>query len=129
MRKFEIKTEKRYQLVDITDRVEKAVREVGKREGVVLVFVPHSTAGVLVTENERGLKRDWLRVLKDLAAGYSFEHDRIDDNADSHLLSGLVGQSRTLPVNRGELSRGTWQQVFVAEFDGPRRRKVWVQVS
>lgn len=127
MERFEIKTQKRYELVDVTKKVEEIVEKSGVEEGLVLVFVPHSTAGVLVTENESGLKMDWIGIFEKIFSGRDFQHDRIDDNADSHLLSGLVGQSKVFPVSGGKLVRGTWQQIFVADFDGPRIRKVVVQ--
>ncbi len=125
MKEFEISTQKRHQLIDITDKVEKTIEESGLKNGIVLIFVPHSTAGILLTENEKGLKRDWLAVFKKLASG-DFQHNKIDNNADSHILSGLIGQGKNLPVQNGRLIRGTWQQIFLAEFDGPRTRKVIV---
>lgn len=124
-----VKTHQRYELVDITSQVEKEAVESGIKEGICLVFAPHSTCGIVLTENEEGLKRDWLKVLKSLVSGFDFEHNRIDDNADSHLLSGLIGQGKVLPISSGRLQRGTWQQIFLAEFDGPRERKVMVRVT
>lgn len=123
MKELKISTQERYQLIDITKEVEKIAKETKVKDGQVLVFVPHSTAGILLTENEEGLKRDWLAVFKKLASG-DFQHNKIDDNADSHILSGLIGQGKTLPVENGRIIRGTWQQIFLAEFDGPRIRKV-----
>ena len=128
MKEFIVSTQERFELVDITDRVEEAVKEAGINNGHVLVFVPHSTAAVLLTENEEGLKEDWLHVLREMVSGFSFQHDRIDNNADSHILSGLLGQGKTLPVKEGRIVRGTWQQIFLAEFDGPKTRKVVVNV-
>jgi len=123
-----VSSRERYQLIDITDEVEKAVKESGVKNGLVLVFAPHSTAAILLTENEAGLKEDWLDFLKKLVSGFDFQHNRIDDNADSHLLSGLIGQERILPVKDGRLIRGTWQQIFLLELDGPRNRKVIVKI-
>ncbi len=125
-KEFQISTQKRYQLIDITSKVEKIVRESGVEEGLVLVFVPHSTAGVLLTENESGLKEDWLKLFEKIVTGIDFLHNRIDDNADSHLLSGLIGQGRVLPIQNGNILRGTWQEIFLAEFDGPRGGRVVV---
>lgn len=127
LKEFIISTEKRYQLVDITDKIEEIIVQSKVKEGAVLIFVPHSTAGILLTENEPGLKDDWLNFFKKLVSGFEFEHNRIDDNADSHLLSGLLGQGRVLAIEKGKLVRGTWQQIFLTEFDGPRERKVIVK--
>ncbi len=127
-KEFKVSTQTRYQLVDVTDKVEEVVRNAGVKDGQVLVFVPHSTAAVLLTENEEGLKQDWLDFLKKLVSRFDFQHNRIDNNADSHILSGLLGQGKTLPIEKGRLVRGTWQQIFLAEFDGPKSRKVQVRV-
>jgi len=74
------------------------------------------------------LKEDWLDFLKKLVSGFDFQHNRIDDNADSHLLSGLIGQERILPVKDGQLIRGTWQNIFLLELDGPRNRRVIIKI-
>lgn len=125
---FFISTKEKYQLVNITEKVEEIVEKSGVKEGIVLVFAPHSTAGILLTEDEEGLKKDWLAVFKKLTLGMDFFHNKIDNNADSHLLSGLIGQGKTLPIKEGKLIRGTWQEIFLAEFDGPRERKVVVEI-
>jgi secondary thiamine-phosphate synthase enzyme len=123
-----IETENRFQLIDITNQVEAIVAQGKVKNGLCLVFVPHSTAAIILTENESGLKNDWLKILKKLVEGEEFEHDRIDDNAESHLLSGLLGQGKILPIEDGHLVRGTWQQIFLVELDGPRTRKVTVKI-
>jgi len=125
-KEFEVSTENKYQLVDITDRVEEIVEKSKVENGLALIFVPHSTAGVLLTENESGLKQDFLKVFEKIVAGIDFLHNRIDDNADSHILAGIIGQGRTLAVENGRLIRGTWQQIFLVELDGPRTRRVKV---
>lgn len=119
-----VNTQDRYQLIDITSQVEEEV----EGDGAVVISLPHSTAGILITEDEEGLKRDWLKIFRSLVEGFSFDHDKIDNNADSHILSGLVGQSKVLPVENDQLVRGTWQQIFLAEFDGPRERKILVKM-
>ena len=128
MKEFSASTENRYQLVDITSAVERIVGEGGIKNGLCLVFVPHSTAAIILTENEEGLKKDWLAVLEKLVSGFDFEHNRVDDNADSHILSGLLGQGKVLPIKDGQLVCGTWQQIFLVELDGPKERRVIVKV-
>jgi len=123
-----VSSKEKYQLIDITDKVEKVVKESQIKDGLVLVFAPHSTAAILLTENEEGLKQDWLSFFKKLVSGFDFQHNRIDNNADSHILSGLVGQGKTLLLKDGNLLRGTWQQIFLAEFDGPRERKIIIKI-
>lgn len=123
---FEISTQDRFQLVDITQNIQ----EIVKKEDCSLasVSLPHSTAAILVTENEENLKKDWLNFLKDQVDGKTFHHDKLDDNADSHLLSGLIGQQKTFIVKENKLLLGTWQQIFLVELDGPRQRKVVVKL-
>jgi len=128
MKEINISSQERYQLIDITDGVEKIVKESGADEGLVLIFTPHSTAAVLITENEDGLKKDWLSFFKKMVSGFDFKHNIIDNNADSHLLSGLVGQGKVLPVENKKLVRGVWQNIFFVELDGPRDRKVVIKI-
>ena len=128
LKEFNIFTKKKYELVDISERVERIVQENNIKDGLVLVFVPHSTAGIVLTEDEPGLKEDWLKVLKKLVSGFDFFHNQIDNNADSHILSGLIGQGKTLIAENGRLIRGTWQQIFLVELDGPRTRKIIVKI-
>lgn len=123
-----VKTKQRYELVDITDKIENIVEKSEIKEGIVLIFVPHSTAGVLITENEENLKKDFIELFEKLVEGLNFYHNRIDDNADSHLLSALIGQGRFLLIKDGKILKGIWQNIFLAEFDGPRERRVIVQV-
>lgn len=122
-----VKTNQRYQLIDITNQVEETIAKDKVKDGLCLVFVPHSTAAIILTENEPGLKNDWLKILKKLVEGEEFQHNRIDNNADSHILSGLLGQGKVLLIENGQLIRGTWQQIFLVELDGPRTRRVIIQ--
>lgn len=128
IKEISVTTDKRCQLIDITDEVEKAIKDSKVKDGLCLVFVAHSTAAVVLTENESGLKNDWLKILKKLVAGEDFEHNRIDNNTDSHILSGLLGQGKTIPIENGHLVRGTWQQIFLVELDGPRTRRVSIKI-
>lgn len=128
LEEFEISTEERYQLINVSDKVEAIVQKSGLESGLVLVFVAHSTAAIVLTEDEPGLKKDWLDFLKKTISGFDFVHNKIDDNADSHILSGLLGQAKVLPIEKGRLIRGTWQDIFLLELDGPRRRRITVKI-
>ncbi|ABU81204.1 secondary thiamine-phosphate synthase enzyme YjbQ [Ignicoccus hospitalis] len=121
---------KRKELIDITREVERAVAESGVEEGTCMVFVPHATAAVIANEHEHGLMSDILRALTELVPpDKGWEHNKIDDNADAHILASIIGPSRCFPVSGGRLVRGTWQNVFLVELDGPRHsRKVIVTV-
>jgi secondary thiamine-phosphate synthase enzyme len=124
MNSFELSTDDRLSVVDITDRVEQCVPE-GTR-GTATVFVEHTTAGVTVNEGERRLLSDFEQLLADLVPDEGWQHDQIDDNADAHLRSLLVGPDTTIPVVEGSLRLGTWQSVLFVECDGPRTRTVTV---
>lgn len=129
IKEFCVSTQEHYELVDITNGVGEIIRNSGIKDGIALVFVPHSTAAIVLTENESGLKQDWVTVLKKLVSGIDFLHNQIDDNADSHILSGLIGQGKTLAIENGQLVLGTWQQIFLIEFDGPRKRRIIVKIK
>jgi secondary thiamine-phosphate synthase enzyme len=127
-REIEIKTKARNELVDITQHVTKIVKEAGIAEGICVVVVPHTTAGVIVNENaDPSVKGDIIAKLGALVpAGDRYQHR--EGNADAHIKAALVGTSESLLVQGGTLALGTWQGVFFCEFDGPRTRQVWVRV-
>ncbi|MEO2151524.1 MAG: secondary thiamine-phosphate synthase enzyme YjbQ [Thermococcus sp.] len=117
-------------LVDITAEVESVVEESGIQNGIALVFVPGATGAIVTIEHESGLLEDFKRALMELIPkGAGYLHDRIDDNAHSHLRATILGASECFPVVNGRLVRGTWQQIFFVELDvRPRHRRVIVQV-
>lgn len=127
-----VPTSEREVFVDITDRVAQAVNQTGAEPnrpetmGAVIVFVPHTTAGVTINEGaDPSVVRDILDSLRRLVprdAGY--RHG--EGNSDAHIKASLVGSSVTIPVEKGRLRLGTWQSIYLAEFDGPRTRRVWV---
>jgi secondary thiamine-phosphate synthase enzyme len=127
---FEISTSRRVQAIDITDKVEKVVKKSDLKNGICQIFVPHATAGIILEENESGLIRDIENKIESMfPKGEGYEHDRIDDNANSHLASGFIGQSRILPIKDGRIVRGTWQRPLLLELDGPRSsRRVFITV-
>lgn len=128
MHTIEVRTFAREQMLDITTVVEEAVASAGVAEGLATVFVPHTTAAVTVNENaDPDVRRDLDAGLGRLAprdAGWR----HAEGNSDGHLKSTLVGCSTCVPISGGRLSLGTWQAIFLCEFDGPRTRLVHVQV-
>jgi secondary thiamine-phosphate synthase enzyme len=123
-------TAKRQEFVRITDEVRAAVKKSGVREGMVLVSAMHITAGVYVNDWEDGLIHDFQQWLEKLApAGLPYRHHQTgEDNADAHLKRTIMGQQVILPITNGDLDLGPWEQVFYAEFDGQRRKRVVVKV-
>ncbi|MXR50789.1 YjbQ family protein [Halovenus sp. WSH3] len=124
MERFEVDTEQRLSVIDITDRV--AERIPPDATGTATVFVEHTTAGVTVNEAESRLLEDFEAALSELVGDSGWKHDQIDDNADSHVRSLLVGPDVTVPVVDGSLRLGRWQSVLFVECDGPRTRSVRV---
>ncbi len=119
-------TKKRQEFIRITDEVAEIVRKSGIKEGMVLVSAMHITAGVFVNDNEPGLWEDIWEWLQKLApAGPDYKHHRTgEDNGDAHLKSILVHHEVIVPITAGKLDLGPWQQIFYAEFDGQRRKRL-----
>ena len=128
IRELEIHTRGHSELRDISAEVQQAVSDSGVSEGLCHVFVPHTTAGLTLNENwDPDVRGDLIRALEAMVPNVTFRHG--EGNSPAHLLAGLLGNSETLFVRGGKLLLGTWQGVYLAEFDGPRRRRVLVQVS
>jgi len=123
-----VSTPRREVMVDITAEVESAVRELGARDGLVMVFCPHTTAAVTLNENaDPDVRADLNQHLGKLVPREAgFRH--AEGNSDAHIKASLVGASCLVPLAGGSLVLGTWQAIFFWEFDGPRRRRVRVQV-
>jgi secondary thiamine-phosphate synthase enzyme len=124
--RFDVKTDRREQMLDITEAVAAAVAELGVDDGAVLVHVPHTTAAVTVNEGyDPDVVRDVLGHLSGLVPESArFAH--AEGNSDSHIKAILVGCGQPVPVEAGAPALGRWQRVFLCEFDGPRTREVWV---
>ena len=117
------------EFVNLTERVRAVVRSSGVRDGLVLVSSMHITAGVYVNDNERGLLHDIVAWADRLAPPGDYEHHRTgESNGDAHLKNLLLGHQVVLPVTNGDLDLGPWEQVFYAEFDGQRPKRVIVKV-
>ena len=126
---FEVRTRRRAELVDITERVAEAVARSGIAEGTCHVFVPHTTAGVTINEGaDPDVAADIESHMTELVPKEAaYEH--AEGNSDSHIKTVLVGPSCTAPVRDGKLALGTWQAIFLCEWDGPRTRRVEVAVA
>jgi len=128
LREFEVETERRTQVVDVTDRVRDVLGE-GNGASAALVYVPHTTAGVTINEHiDPDLKQDFEMALEQIVADqWGWRHEDVDGpNAPSHVRGSLIGPQVLVPLREGSLALGTYQGIFFCEFDGPRRRKVYV---
>jgi len=127
MPEFSVRSQKRRQLIDITEQVQRVVADSGIQEGICHLFVPHTTAGLVLNENwDPTVRDDILRALEHIVPAGPYRHR--EGNSPAHIMASLVGSSKVLIVERGRPLLGTWQGVFLAEFDGPRTRRVIVQV-
>lgn len=126
-----LKIPKRYALVNINSLIEESLRRSQIRDGFCFVSAMHITAGVYVNDAESGLLQDiskWIENLAPFGKNY-LHHQTGEDNADAHLKSYLTNHALTAPVTHGELDFGTWQQIFYAEFDGQREKRVLVKIT
>jgi secondary thiamine-phosphate synthase enzyme len=123
-----VKTRAQTELVDITAEVEKRVAESGAQQGLCLVYVPHTTAGVTINENaDPSVRLDLLMVLNQIVP-WRGDYRHLEGNSPAHVKSTMVGSSQTIAIAGGRLVLGTWQGIFFCEFDGPRSRKVHVRI-
>jgi len=128
-KELKLSTRERLELVDITELVTSFVRECEVESGICLVHSSHSTTAIVVNEREAGLVKDILsKIRQEFPRGGGWLHDRVDDNADAHLASVFLGHSQTFPIRNGRINRGTWQNIFLLEMDGPRTRRVTCEV-
>ena len=129
LEEFRVKTPKREVLVNITSEINKIVKNTHINDGVCRIFVPHTTAGVTINENaDPAVMKDVISYLNELIpqrAGFS----HMEGNSDAHIKSSLTGPSLDIIIHKGKLVLGTWQGIMFAEYDGPRNRKVYVQVQ
>jgi secondary thiamine-phosphate synthase enzyme len=127
---FEVETERGEQSIDVTARVREIVKRAAVPAGICQVIVLHSTAAIVVNEvADPNIGRDVLDAVGRLVPTRNdWRHDRIDDNAHSHIKASLLGPSELIPIREGELLLGTWQGIWLFEFDGPRTRKVAVHL-
>lgn len=128
---IQISTDKNNGLYDITDQIAEIVKKSNVKTGFVNVYVQGATAGIMIQENwDESVQKDVITLLKKLIPAGIWEHDTQDNNGDAHLKAGIVGPSETVPIINGNMGLSTWQNIFVCEFDGPRKqRNIVVTIS
>jgi secondary thiamine-phosphate synthase enzyme len=124
------KTEKKIQIIRITDKIEQAVKESGVKDGLVLINPMHITAAVVVNDDESGLHNDYIHLLEKLAPyNADYRHnDTGEDNAAAHIWRQFMGHQAVMAITNGKLDLGTWEQIFYFEFDGRRNKRVLVKI-
>jgi secondary thiamine-phosphate synthase enzyme len=129
MTEFSVQTSRRSEFVDITRRVQEAVDQSKISEGLTTVFVPHTTAGITINENaDPDVAADIIHALDKAVLWDSPHYRHTEGNTAAHVKSSMMGHSVQVLVLGGELQFGTWQGIFLCEFDGPRTRRVWISV-
>jgi secondary thiamine-phosphate synthase enzyme len=125
MNQIEVQTASHRQMVDITRQIAAAIAGAG--DGICHVYVPHTTAAVVINEHaDPDVARDLMSAYEAMVPAIRFAH--AEGNSDAHLMTTVLGSSVTVPVENGRLRLGTWQGIFFVELDGPRSRKVWISV-
>jgi secondary thiamine-phosphate synthase enzyme len=129
MEEFRVRSKGKYQMIDITAQVAEIVQKSAAPEGICCVYTPHTTAAITINENDDpNVCEDVLEALAKLIPEGVWRHDRVDNNAAAHIKAAIIGPSEAIPVSGGKLLLGTWQAVMLVELDGPRERRVIVDV-
>ncbi len=125
---LQVRSSKRTELIDITRQVVETVHQTGVKEGICILYVPHTTAAITINENaDPSVPRDILMELNKLVP-FEDHYQHTEGNSAAHIKSSLIGCSKTIFIESGKLLLGTWQGIFFCEFDGPRNRQVYVKV-
>jgi secondary thiamine-phosphate synthase enzyme len=128
MKTIHIKTQAKEEFINITHEVQSAVRNSGTKNGVCIVFIPHTTAGITINENaDPDVKNDLLMWLKEMASD-SLPWRHSEGNSPAHVKASLLGSSVHIIVEGGDLHLGTWQGIYFCEFDGPRQRSIFIEI-
>lgn len=124
MEKISVDTKKKREVIDITEEVNRSLDNLGAKDGVISLFVMHTTSALTVVELEAGNGPDLLAATQAMVPKLKYSHSSEVGHVGAHIMSALVGSSISLPVESGNLSLGTWQRVALVEFDGPRERHI-----
>lgn len=128
IRTFQVRTSKKTEFIDMTSSIQEVVKNTGVEEGICFIFIPHTTAGVTINENaDPNVSQDIIMELNKIVP-FQDQYHHIEGNSPAHIKASLIGVSQIVFVESGKLVLGTWQGIFFCEFDGPRNRKVHVNV-
>lgn len=128
LRELRIKTSSRISFVDINDNISNIIKETGVKEGEVMVFIPHTTAAVTINENADPDVIGDLKEISQRLVPWQGNYKHREGNSAAHMMASLIGASENIIIHRGALVLGTWQGVYVADFDGPRERRVILRI-
>ena len=125
---FELSTRRRSELVDITDKVLETIKKSKVQSGMAIIYVPHTTAAITINENYDPSVTEDINATLNRLIPHRLDYAHTEGNADAHIKASIIGSSRTIFFENSEILFGTWQGIFFCEFDGPRRRKVFVKI-
>lgn len=125
-----INTKNKNELIDISEEVNSVLKESKIKNGIILIYIPHATAAVIINENyDPNICLDFIDALNDIIPAGKWRHDRVDGNADAHIKAAIIGPNEVIPIKNGNLQLGTWQSPQFCEFDGPRsNRKIIIKI-
>lgn len=128
MQIIEIKTNQRVEAVDITSKIKNMVKESKIKQGIILLFVPHTTAGITINENaDPSVMKDIKNTLEKIIP-FEGNYEHLEGNSAAHIKASLLKAEVCLIIENNKLALGTWQGIYFMEFDGPRSRKVWIKI-
>ncbi|MFA6272784.1 MAG: secondary thiamine-phosphate synthase enzyme YjbQ [Patescibacteria group bacterium] len=127
MKSFSVQTDGRDALIDITGKVQETVSEIGLKDGMVIVFVPHTTAGITINENADPDVTADIKAALDKVVPWRAGYKHGEGNSAAHVKASMMGSSVTVIIADGHLQLGTWQAIYFCEFDGPRNRRIWIK--
>lgn len=125
---IKITTHSRTELVDITDKISEVIKRSRVETGTAVIYVPHTTAAVTINENYDQSVRDDINTILNKLIPHNYSYSHTEGNADAHIKAAIIGSSRTVFFEGSKILFGTWQGIFFCEFDGPRKRKVYVKI-
>ncbi len=130
LKELKVKTGKKQEIIDITDKIKIIVSESEAINGICIIYVPHATAGIILNENyDENVCKDILNKFEEIIPkGDNYKHNCIDNNAHAHIKASIIGPSEIVIIKDKKILLGTWQGIALAEFDGPRERKIFVKI-
>ena len=129
LEKFDVRTQRKTEFVPITEKVQRIVTRNQTQSGICHIYVPHTTAGITINENaDPMVSQDILLIVDEIIPFVDHRYQHMEDNSAAHVKACLFGSSESVIIEKGELVFGTWQGIFLCEFDGPRNRKIYAKI-
>ena len=129
LEKFDVRTQRKTEFVPITEQVQKIVTRNTIQSGICHIYVPHTTAGITINENaDPMVPKDILLIIDEIVPFVDYRYQHMEDNSAAHVKACLFGSSESVIIEKGKLVFGTWQGIFLCEFDGPRNRRIYTKI-